>query len=229
MCGLVPAQGHGAKVLRELRERCKLEDSQINLIIGGNAVGGGGNITRLAALEAGISETVAAVTVDLQCGSALESITMAAAMIESKAAEVVVAGGFESSSTQPIRMWNPNHPDYVENKSYTVAKFMPGIQGEQVMLEGAELTAFEEGVTKDEMDAWILRSHKAASLTAAKGILSDVTVSVNGSVKDEGIRAGMSQRLLDRLPETRPKGKAKTAAKAGKRKEGAANGGQGPT
>ncbi|PXV86904.1 acetyl-CoA C-acetyltransferase [Lachnotalea glycerini] len=218
----VPAQELGAKVLRELRKRCKLEDSQINLIIGGNAVGGGGNITRLAALEAGISETVAAVTVDLQCGSALESITMAAAMIESKAAEVVVAGGFESSSTQPIRMWNPNHPDYVENKSYTVAKFMPGIQGEQVMLEGAELTAFEEGVTKDEMDAWILRSHKAASLTAAKGILSDVTVSVNGSVKDEGIRAGMSQRLLDRLPFILPKGKLMTAANACMMNDGAA-------
>lgn len=218
----VPAEKLGAEVLRELVKRCRLEGSEIDLVVGGNAVGGGGNITRLAALEAGISETVPSVTVDLQCGSSLESITMAAAMIESGAAEVVVAGGFESSSTQPLRMWSPNHPDYVENKSYAVAKFIPDIQGEQVMLEGAELTALEEGVKKEEMDAWILRSHKRAALAAEKGILSDMVISVEGSRKDEGIRVGMNQRLIDRLPFILPEGKVITAANACLMNDGAA-------
>lgn len=218
----VPGEILGAEVLSELLKRIQLKDREIDLVIGGNAVGGGGNITRLAALEAGISETVPAVTVDLQCGSALEGITMAAAMIESGAASVVVAGGFESSSTQPLRLWNPNHPDYVENKSYTVAKFIPGMQGEQVMLEGAELTALEEGVKKEEMDAWILQSHERAALTAEKGLFSDVIISVKGSRRDEGIRAGMNQKLIDRLPFILPGGKVITAANACLMNDGAA-------
>lgn len=60
---------------------------------------------------------IPAVTLDLQCGSALESITAAAAKIESGLADLVIAGGFESSSTQPVRMWNSNHPDYQEGKA----------------------------------------------------------------------------------------------------------------
>lgn len=218
----VPGEILGAEVLKELLKRIRLEDREIDLVIGGNAVGGGGNITRLAALEAGITETVPAVTVDLQCGSALESITMAAAMIESGAASVVVAGGFESSSTQPLRLWNPNHPDFVENKSYTVAKFIPGMQGEKVMLEGAELTALEEGIKKEEMDAWILRSHKRAAQAAEKGLLSDVVISVKGSRRDEGIRAGMNQKLINRLPFILPGGKVITAANACLMNDGAA-------
>lgn len=218
----VPGEILGAEVLKELLKRIRLEEREIDLVIGGNAVGGGGNITRLAALEAGIPETVPAVTVDLQCGSALESITMAAALIESGAASVVVAGGFESSSTQPLRLWNPNHPDFVENKSYTVAKFIPGMQGETVMLEGAELTALEEGIKKEEMDAWILRSHKRAAQAAEKGLLSDVVISVKGSGRDEGIRAGMNQKLIDRLPFILPGGMVITAANACLMNDGAA-------
>ena len=133
----IPAEVLGAQVLKEIKNRFSLKDEEIDYIIGGNAVAGGGNITRLAALTAGLDEMIPAVTLDLQCGSALESITAAAAKIESGLADLVIAGGFESSSTQPVRMWNSNHPDYQEGKSYTVAKFIPDIQGEQVMLEGA--------------------------------------------------------------------------------------------
>ena len=45
---------------------------------------------------------------------------------------------------------------FQEGKSYTVAKFIPGFQGEQVMLEGAEKTALTENVTKAEMDPRVL-------------------------------------------------------------------------
>lgn len=77
-----------------------------------------------------------------------EAVTQAAAKIESGLADLVLAGGMESSSTQPLRMWNPNHPNYEKDKVWTVAQFIPGQQGEQVMLEGAERTAISEHVTK---------------------------------------------------------------------------------
>ena len=102
----IPAEVLGAQVLKEIKNRFSLKDEEIDYIIGGNAVAGGGNITRLAALTAGLDEMIPAVTLDLQCGSALESITAAAAKIESGLADLVIAGGFESSSTQPVRMWS---------------------------------------------------------------------------------------------------------------------------
>ncbi len=90
---------------------------------------GGGNITRLTALTAGLSEEIPAVTFRSPVWIFSESIATAAAKIESGLAIWAIAGGFESSSTQPFRMWNLNHPDYQEGKCYTVAKFIPRSSG----------------------------------------------------------------------------------------------------
>ena len=218
----VPAEVLGAEVLRAVIEKYQLAEHDIDCIIGGNAVGGGGNMTRLAALTAGIDEAVPAVTLDLQCGSALEAVTQAAAKIESGLADLVLAGGMESASTQPYRMWNPNHPQYEKDKAYTVAQFIPGKQGEQVMLEGAERTAIQERVEKQEMDRWVLESHRRAAKAAQDGVLSDIQVSVAGSRKDEGIRPSMSQKLIDRLPYLLPGGSVINAANACLMHDGAA-------
>ncbi len=218
----VPAEVLGAEVLRAVIEKYQLAEHDIGCIIGGNAVGGGGNMTRLAALTAGIDEAVPAVTLDLQCGSALEAVTQAAAKIESGLADLVLAGGMESASTQPYRMWNPNHPQYEKDKAYTVAQFIPGKQGEQVMLEGAERTAIQERVEKQEMDRWVLESHRRAAKAAQDGVLSDIQVSVAGSWKDEGIRPSMSQKLIDRLPYLLPGGSVINAANACLMHDGAA-------
>jgi len=218
----VPAEVLGAEVLRAVIEKYQLAEPDIDFIIGGNAVGGGGNMTRLAALTAGIDQQVPAVTLDLQCGSALEAVTQAAAKIESSLADLVLAGGMESSSTQPLRMWNPNHPNYEKDKVWTVAQFVPGQQGEQVMLEGAERTAISEQVKKEEQDFWVLESHHRAAKAAQEGILSDIQVSVAGSRKDEGIRPSMSQKLIDRLPYLLPGGSVIHAANACLMHDGAA-------
>ena len=218
----IPAEKLGAEVLREVVSRFKLPTDAIDYIIGGNAVGGGGNITRLAALSAGFPERIPAVTLDLQCGSALEAISAAAAKIESGMADLVIAGGMESSSVQPYRMMSPNHPEYDGGKVYTVAQFVPGKRGEQVMLEGAEETAIRENVSKEEMDTWVLRSHKRAAQARKEGILEDITVSIDGSSRDEGIRPTMSQRLIDRLPYLLPNGTKITAANACLMHDGAA-------
>ncbi len=218
----VPAEVLGAEVLRAIIEKYRLAEPDIDFIIGGNAVGGGGNMARLAALTAGIDQQVPAVTLDLQCGSALEAVTQAAAKIESGLADLVLAGGMESSSTQPLRMWNPNHPNYEKDKVWTVAQFVPGQQGEQVMLEGAEHTAITEHVKKEEQDFWVLESHHRAAKAAREGILSDIQVSVAGSRKDEGIRASMSQKLIDRLPCLLPGGSVINAANACLMHDGAA-------
>ena len=215
----VPAELLGAEVLKQLLTRYPVHP---DYIIGGNGVGAGGNITRLMALEAGVEESVPAFTVDVQCGSGLESIATAAAKIAAGDADCVIAGGFESSSTQPRRGYSPNHPAYAGDSWYSVAKFMPGIHRETVMLEGAELAAEQEQITKEEMDAWVLRSHRLAAEARERGLLNNVAISVFGSTGDEGIRLRMSQRLLDRMPKVLPGGRFITAANSCLINDGAA-------
>ena len=216
----IPAEKLGAAVLRQVLDKYKIDKP--DYIIAGNGVGAGGNIARLMALEAGVEQSVPAFTIDVQCGSGLESIAVAAAKIECGEAEVIVAGGFESSSCQPRRALNPNHPDYAGDNWYSVAKFMPGVHRETVMLEGAEQAIFEEQVTKAELDAWVLRSHRLATEARTKGLLQDIIAPVFGASKDEGIRPRMSQRLIDRMPKLLPEGKLLTAANACLINDGAA-------
>ena len=67
----------------------------------------GGNLARVAALQAGLPVVVPALTVDRQCGSGLAAITVGAALLGARAAGVVLAGGVESASTAPWRFWPP--------------------------------------------------------------------------------------------------------------------------
>lgn len=215
----VPAEKLGAAVLRQLLEKYPVEP---DYVICGNGVGAGGNITRLMTLEAGLDNRVPAFTIDVQCGSGLESIAVAAAKIACGDADVVIAGGFESSSTQPRRGYNSNHPDYNGDSWYSVAKFMPDIHRETVMLEGAEEAALKEHITKEEMDRWVLRSHKLAAQAAEQHLLKNIIAPVFGAMKDEGIRPRMSQRLLDRMPKVLTGGQYITAANSCLINDGAA-------
>lgn len=188
----------GSEVLKELIAKYNLTD--IDEIICGNAVGTGGNITRLMALNAGISEEVPAFTVDMQCASSSVSIDIAFSKISSGQCDLIIAGGFESSSTQPARAYNKNDVRYnEENPTFSVAQFSPNEIGENVMLQGAERIVENENISKEELDFWTLESHARAKKAKDEDVLKDVIVSVNKSFCDEGIREKINQRLLDRM------------------------------
>lgn len=221
----VPAEILGADVLRYIMEKYKEPD--IDMVIAGNAAGAGGNIARLMMLEAGLKEEIPAFTIDLQCGSGLESIAVAAARVQSGQSGCIIAGGFESCSTAPRRGYNKNHASYEtyggENSWYKTAKFSPGEHRQAVMLEGAERTAQSEGITRKMLDQWVLRSHALAKEAKKKGILNDIIADIPyGHNKDEGIRERMNQKLLDRLPCAIKGGNVITAANACLTNDGAA-------
>lgn len=218
----VPAELLGAEVLKQVMDRLALPVKDLDMVICGNAVGCGGNITRLMLLEAGLPQDIPAFTVDGQCGSGMESIMTAASLIESGEAELVIAGGFESCSTQPSRMLSPAHPEYQEGKTYMSAKFMPGVFRETAMLEGAEMAAASRNISREELDDWALKSHLRAVEARRRGDLESVTVSVNGSTRDDGIREKMSWRLLEHLPGVLRRDGLITAGNACTKNDGAA-------
>jgi len=188
-----------AALLKELIKKYQL--ATIDQIIGGNAVGTGGNITRLMALKAGISEEVPAFTIDMQCSSACMSIDVAFTKIQSGQCDLIIAGGMESSSLQPLRSYVKNDSRYSNDDShYTVAQFSPNENNDLAMLQGAQRVIQKEKVTKTELDFWSLESHTRAKAAKNQNQLTDVILPLYGSTKDEGIRERMSQKLLDRLP-----------------------------
>ena len=92
-----------APVLRELLAETGAEPGRVTDVVIGNAVGGGGNLARLAALEAGLPVSVPGVTVDRQCGSGLDAIVLAARLVAAGGNGLYLAGGVESISTAPLR------------------------------------------------------------------------------------------------------------------------------
>lgn len=221
----MPAEILGAEVIKHIKNKYNVKD--IDMVVAGNATGAGGNITRLMLLEAGLPENIPAFTIDMQCGSGLESIAVAAARIKSGLSDCIIAGGFESCSTAPRRAYNKNHPGYSlyggDSSWYKTAKFSPGKHEQDAMLKGAERAALSEGITRDMLDKWVLRSHALAKETRDKGILNNILVQVkDGCNKDEGIRDRINQRLLDRLPYVLNDGSVITAANACLTNDGAA-------
>ncbi len=195
----VPAEKLGAAVIKKLMEQYEWMGECVDMAVLGNGVGGG-NIARLMMLEAGLSENIPAITIDMQCSSAMEAIGIGAAKIRCREADCVIVGGFESASTQPVRAYNKNHPEYEQGKVYKVAKFTPGEHSELAMLQGAEKAAQQEGISLEQMNRWVLESHRRAVYARDTHVLKDIICSVYGSEKDEGIRDRMSEKLLSRLP-----------------------------
>ena len=191
----------GAEVLKALREKFSL--AHVDEIICGNAVGTGGNLARLMTLTAGFDEATAALTVDRQCASGAAAISIGYAKISCGLADVIIAGGAESSSLQPLRVYNPNDERFnltaVEVQGgYKTAQFSPDEFDSLAMLRGAERVAEAEKISRDEMDVWALRSHQRAAEAVEN--LRGYIVDVAGVREDTGIKKNISRRLLDRAP-----------------------------
>lgn len=192
----------GSAVVRALLTRYGLTGRELSGVLAGNAVGTGGNLTRLMALMAGLPEEVPACTIDMQCASAAAAISLAAAKLASGQGELFLAGGMESASLQPLRIYDAKDPRHalVPDGAYMTAQFAPGEVAPDAMLKGAERVMETEHVTKAELDAFVLRSHRLAGKAVQQGWLDDVMVPVGECHHDSGVRPHLSQKLLDRLP-----------------------------
>lgn len=194
----VPPEKLGAALLRQLCVRVP-RAREAQLVIGGNAVGSGGNLTRLLALEAGFPVETPALTVDMQCASALAALALGYGQIRSGLLDVVLAGGVESSSMQPRRVYQPWDARYTP-EGYMTAQFSPDTNSPRAMLEGAERTAQVYGVPREELDRWAVRSHQKAAEARETGALEPYVVSLFGSSRDESIRPRMNEKLARRMP-----------------------------
>ncbi len=190
----------GAVVLNHILKKNKLDSKNIDEVILGNAVGPGGNIARLSLLEAGWHTSVPATTIDYQCASGLKSIMMGSWMIKASQADLVIAGGVESTSMEPARRYNPRDPRFEgADVFYPRAQFSPKHVGDPDMLTGAENTGELFDISRHEMDRWAFTSHTRAAEAKKHKRFKEIVLPLGTDqqpLPDEGIREKISMRVL---------------------------------
>ncbi|UKA57082.1 thiolase family protein [Arthrobacter sp. FW306-2-2C-D06B] len=190
-------------VLRSLLTATGVAGSDVSDVVIGNAVGGGGNLARYAALHAGLPVGVPGLTVDRQCGSGLDAIALASRLVAAGGNGVFLAGGVESISTAPLRarrnLGLDGGPDF-----YTRATFVPPEFGDPDMGVAAENVAREFFVSRERQDEFALRSHQRAVAASAAGAFAPeiVPLEATGAVvqADDGPRASLRAGLMARFP-----------------------------
>ncbi|WP_088348548.1 MULTISPECIES: thiolase family protein [Rhodomicrobium] len=195
-----PLEALAAPVVQAVLADAGLSPGAIDELILGNAVGGGGNPARLIALAAGLPESVPALTIDRQCASGLDAIIQGARLIESGAADAVIAGGAESASTAPWRIAKPANLYSALPQFYSQPSFAPASTGDPGMIEAAENVAREFGIGRQRQDAFALESHRRAARAEASGILAAEIVPLGADARDEGPRPSLTETLLARMP-----------------------------
>jgi len=193
----------GALVVAEAVRRAGIDPSVVDECIMGNVVsaGLGQNPARQAALRGGLSDSVAALSINKVCGSGLKAVMLAAQGIATGDVDVVVAGGMESMSNCPylmprvregLRMGNGEIVDSMINDGLWCA--FEGVH----MGNAGETVAECYHVGREAQDAFAARSHAKAAAATAEGRFKDEILPVsipqkNGTAvvfdRDESIRA----------------------------------------
>ncbi len=184
-------------VFQALLQDTGIDRAAVDAVIMGNALYGGGNPARMAALAAELPESVPAMTIDTQCCSGMDAISLAVNRIESATADIVIAGGLESWSRSPIRMKRAKHSGE-ENIRYERPPFSPWMTNDPDMLEAAAVLAVAEGIDRSEQELFAQKSHERALLARAQDLTAEI-VTLNGITEDAFTRA-LSTKLLKRLP-----------------------------
>jgi len=159
-----------APVLCAALARAGLAPAQVDEVICSNALGPGGNPARSIALAAALPEHVAGLSIDRQCAGGLDALALARQMILAGAADIVVAGGAESYSRQPLRY--RTFADGRPPEAYTQAPFTPWPARDPDMAQAAAALARSQGITREAQDDWAVESHaKARAQLAPKAEL----------------------------------------------------------
>ncbi len=178
----------------------------------------GMNMARIAALRAGLPDSVPGMTINRFCSSGLQAIAMAADRIRSGSAQIIIAGGAESLSMIPMagNKFAPN-PWMVDHLPQIYMGM--GLTAEQVQRK--------YGISREDSDQFAYRSHQHALHAQAEGKFDDeiVPVPLNGSgmfTKDEGPRADTSLQALAKLKPVFQSDGTVTAGNSSQTSDGAA-------
>src|SRR6059036_855593 len=207
-----PATELGAIAIRAGLERIGLEGREVDYVIMGQVLqaGAGQAPARQAAVGAGIPIDVPSDTVNKVCASSIRAVEIADSMIRAGDVEVVVTGGMESMSNAPYALPRARWGYRMGDATLVDLMIWDGLRStfdEQHMVQQAARVARELGTTREEQDAWALRSHKRAAKAQDDGFFAEEIVPVEQVTADESVRRDTSlERLASLKPVMDPEG-----------------------
>jgi acetyl-CoA C-acetyltransferase len=198
----VEAYDLASLVLNATVKAAGLSPEQVDEVIMGQCYQSGEyvNIARMALLKAGWSENMPGITLDRRCCTGLDVVRLAASLIQTNQAEVVVAGGVESMSNAEfylpgsikwgvggskgmprghgdLKIWGLSFYDRIQRaRVMSQPEERYGIL--PAMMTWAETAAEEEGITREQCDQWSLQSHQKACAAMEAGKFTDEIVPV---------------------------------------------------
>jgi acetyl-CoA C-acetyltransferase len=207
-----------AAVLSELVTRSGIDPADVGQIVGGCVTQAGEqtfNIARTAWLTAGMPLSVAATTVDAQCGSSQQATNLAVSLVGSGVVDAAIACGVESMSRVPMGSSMKNGPGVAIPKSYFPQYEMTS------QFEGAERIAEKWNISREDTDRFGLTSQENGARAWAEGRFEREIVPIDapdvdeegnptGSThrveRDEGLRETSLEKLATLKPVARPDG-----------------------
>ncbi len=231
----VPAEQLGAIVIKEALSRAGVAPEQVSEVIMGCVLqaGLGQNPARQAAIHAGVPKEVPAFTVNNVCGSGLKCVNLAASLIQSGEAKIVVAGGMENMSAAPYVLPGARF-GYRMNDGKMIDAMVHDALWDAFydvhMGVTAENIAKEYGITREEQDAFAAASQQKCEAARKAGKFADEIVPVTVHQRkadivfdtDEFPRDGVTVESIAKLRPAFQKDGTVTAANASGINDGAA-------
>jgi acetyl-CoA C-acetyltransferase len=203
LAGVHPAD-LGAHAIRELVERTGIDPAAVDDVVFGcvDTIGPqAGDIARTCWLAAGLPDEVPGTTVDRQCGSSQQAVHFAAQAVMSGTSDLIVAGGVQNMSmipissamlvAEPLGFANP----FAGSKGWE-ARY--GTQ-EVSQFRAAEMIAEKWDVSRDDMEAFALESHRRAAQAQDEGRFDREIAPLEGVTADEGVRRDTSLERMGKL------------------------------
>src|SRR3954469_804058 len=191
----------GGIVIRAALDRIGLESDEVQYVIMGQVLQGGAGQApaRQSAIAAGLPIEVPADTVNKVCASSIRAVEIADSMIRAGDVEVVVTGGMESMTNAPYALPKARKGCRMGDGTLVDLMIWDGLRStfdELHMVEQAAKVARELGVSREDQDAWALRSHERAAAAQDAGRFDDEIVPVGEMTADESVRRDTT---LDKL------------------------------
>jgi acetyl-CoA C-acetyltransferase len=195
----------GAHVLRALVERNDLDPLAVEDVLFGclDAIGPqAGDIARTCWLAAGLPEEVPGVTIDRQCGSSQQALHFAAQAVMSGTNDLVIAGGVQNMSMIPIASAMVVADRFGFTDPFSGSTGWATRYGDQEFSQfsGAEQIAEKWGVTREDMEAFALESHRRAVQAIDESRFEREILPLHGVTTDEGPRRETSLERMATLP-----------------------------
>lgn len=219
-----PVPKLGALVIKEALNRAGVPADKVDHVYMGCVIqaGLGQNVARQASIGAGLPIETPAVTINVVCGSGLNCVNMAAQMIQTGDADIVVAGGVENMSMAPFAIPNGRYgyrmlrPDQSQGalKDTMITDALWDAFNDYHMITTADNIAKQWNLTREELDEFALKSQLKACESIEKGYFKDEIVPVEIKQKketvvfdtDEGPRPGSTIEALAKLRPINPDG-----------------------